>query len=47
MAVERRIHEASVLRDFFHEQWQYLLELLGVEDDLPDVESDGIPVGEA
>lgn len=47
MAVERRTQEASVLRDFFQEQWQYLLELLGVEDDLPEADSNGIPVGEA
>jgi hypothetical protein len=47
MAVERRIQEASVLRDFFQEQWQYLLELLGVDDELPEEELDGIPVAEA
>ena len=47
MAVERRIQEASVLREFFNEQWQYLLELLGVENDLAESDPNSIPVNEA
>jgi hypothetical protein len=48
MAVERRIKEASALRVFFHEQWQHLTEILGVDEkELQDEAAYGLPVGEA
>jgi hypothetical protein len=48
MVAERRIKEASALRSFFHEQWQYLTELLGADDKAASDEGGyGIPVAEA
>ncbi len=48
MAVERRVAEASSVRAFFQDQWQYLTELLGVDADgyVPGV-SDSQSLGEA
>ncbi len=34
MAVEKRVSEASSVREFFHEQWLQLTELLGMEADV-------------
>jgi len=48
MGVERRVAEASSVRDFFQEQWLHLTQLLGVDTEgyLPGV-SDSQSLGEA
>ncbi len=48
MADERRIKEASALRNFFHDQLQYLTELLGTDEkEIPEDKAYEIPVGKA
>ncbi len=48
MDVERRIKEASALRNFFHEQWQHLLGMLDIDEDEISSEQDhDLPVADA
>lgn len=48
MEVDRRRKEASALRTLFHEQWQFLIKLLGVdEEEMLEGQGGDLPVGDA